>query len=843
MAHVARINELGETLITGITGRNRDDPEFKQTLNETTKGLRNSSYARTNQFEVRSKLDGLVEKFAVLNRDDLAEELQTRVDELPTKSKWLPEILSLLLLLSDRPAEKTGLEDLEALIKPPENQHTLTWKEIFAHEPLDDSGIWDDVERGYHSSGDEATAHEEDETTSTKATSVGDEDLVALARLHVVHPDENALDEIKNAHARLVEEQSKHVSISELTIVRESLSMLQGLPTSTYDVQSWTGKVSASQKFALDTATRQVLNDMIARCADLGSSINTLRAWLRKDVQVLHLQSCQASIQGLLMDFASQLAAIEKKFASPQTQPIVSIMDVRKEVESLANPLLHLSRLVQKSEEESKTSPFALLDLLHYEACIAQMSGDPQLTMTLAHVLCAGLRTYLKPVSIWVRNGFLADYDQTFFVIEANKDCELGKIWHERFTMRTLADGRLSVPEFLLNLARRIFALGKSRAFLAALNGGSVETDDTVKHPFPDVISLAERLNSFSLMPFSEVLSDALESWIADIGKDCTPLLCTTLLQERGLLNTLNGLAESFCSQNGRLFQAFADTLFWRMDTGKSWRDRFLLTELAQSTLGSAANVVAETLTVAVDGEQGSLPNSSITQLGTLKLEMLFSWPVQNVTRSQSPASYSKTFTFLLQVYRSKYLLRRQIIELRSLDSQTKRLPRSVSIALSLRQALIAIVDTLYNHITSTAWILSVRLRKDVQAADGIDTMADIWAQHEKQVEASLLLTPNLKPLRDAVVGVLKLYEQFCDAWRSLMTKAKSGESHASNAGDEQGGTGSDSTAEARNLTALQSDLEKSLSFITAGLRATSRAGGNTALEALADRLDWRVMK
>src|SRR5436190_20969782 len=102
------------------------------------RNLRYHNFARTNQFEVQETLDGLEEKFRVFNQDELADALRERLNKLSAIStKWTPDVLSLLLQLSDRPATNSRIEDLE-LLKSPDIPPKLTWAEIFADDPLDE---------------------------------------------------------------------------------------------------------------------------------------------------------------------------------------------------------------------------------------------------------------------------------------------------------------------------------------------------------------------------------------------------------------------------------------------------------------------------------------------------------------------------------------------------------------------------------------------------------------------------------------------------------------------------------------------------------------------------------
>lgn len=92
--------------------------------------LKSSQHARTDQFAVAKQLEGLQEKFRVLNRDDLADALQPRLAELDEyRSSVFPEILSLFLQLADRPAQLSRVERIEKL-QPEEEEKQLSWTDL-----------------------------------------------------------------------------------------------------------------------------------------------------------------------------------------------------------------------------------------------------------------------------------------------------------------------------------------------------------------------------------------------------------------------------------------------------------------------------------------------------------------------------------------------------------------------------------------------------------------------------------------------------------------------------------------------------------------------------------------
>jgi hypothetical protein len=119
MAQHAKISSLTDELIRSIVGfdAGANRQAYKHAKEIASRGLRGHQFARTNQFEVVSTFAGLDEKFRVKNRDDLADALQMRLQKLETlTSRFMPDFLSLLLHLTDRPLENTKVEALDRML-------------------------------------------------------------------------------------------------------------------------------------------------------------------------------------------------------------------------------------------------------------------------------------------------------------------------------------------------------------------------------------------------------------------------------------------------------------------------------------------------------------------------------------------------------------------------------------------------------------------------------------------------------------------------------------------------------------------------------------------------------
>ncbi|KAK1811284.1 hypothetical protein LTR12_014356 [Friedmanniomyces endolithicus] len=826
MAHAATIGDLTERLIGSITGLPSDHSLVGSLKDRAVKQLKDSSRGRTNQFEVNERFSGLIEKFGVLNRDDLGEALESRLDLLP-KTRWTPEFLSLLLQLTDRPWEHSRIEDLGQLIRSPFSPAEPTWEEIVADDPLTDHDIWDDVERGYHSSGDDVAADDDsnsEPTTSTQATSYGDDDFAALARLHIVQPDATLLSEVRSARQALSKDGTgNRMEVhSELTIIRGVLSMLHGLPTDIFELDPLNGVVGITKRITTTTGSSIVIHDVLVQFAETGTRLNFVRQWLLGKKSKAHLQSVQAAVQQSMILLDSQMVDLERRYAQPQYDCIFSVVDVRWEIEASARPMIRLSEIIASNALAGvgENSPYALLDLLYEETCIAQMAGDEELFAVVARSLLAGLRTCLRSVSGWCLSGTPPSKDgEDFFVRERKTNCDLGEVWHEQFSLRLLPDRRACAPGMMQPFVDQLYRMGKSRAFIELLGRKSEDetAGSTGNLELPDLASITRRLESNPLIPFDELLRAGLSDWMAALSPTTDVSMQAHLLD--GLLRTVNALDYVFLAKEGMLLQAFAEPLFERMRRlPKTWDDRFLLTRLAQSTLGTAPGVDAHCISVGItDGGKVFTTTPLLAQLDRLNLTYAIPWPVQNVTRSKDLSTYTAAFSLLLKVEFAPHLLHPQLFDIRKLESGCRSLTRELQTALNLRTRLLWFLATLRAHIATTAVTLYNELRVQLKAAEGIDAMGGIWANHDKRLKGSLLLSSSLTPIRSAIAGMLRLCESLADAWPVLLGGASSSEA----------------------VMGMSEDFNKSLSFVSAGLRGVGRAGGEPMLDPLAGSLQY----
>ena len=233
---------------------------------------------------------------------------------------------------------------------------------------------------------------------------------------------------------------------------------------------------------------------------------------------------------------------------------------------------------------------------------------------------------------------------------------------------------------------------------------------------------MEQRLKDEPLLPVDEVLHECLHDILTAMSHSDAPRIENVMLHDGGLLQTVRAVEHVFFAKDGALFQAFADALFDRLRRNpRTWKDRFLLTRLAQSTLGTAPDAVAHSLDITFADKPETITAIPITQqLEQLELHYALNWPVQNVIRSARLPAHTAAFSLLLQVEYAAHLLRLHLFDLRSTQSGCKDLTPGVQSMLRLRTRLLWIIGILRAHVATVADVLNTKLRQQMHSADTV---------------------------------------------------------------------------------------------------------------------------
>lgn len=780
MAHNAEISALVEQLIKS-TIRTLSDAEVEQCKHSVLTTLVEAKSSRVNQFHVRERLDGLVEKARILNNDPLADALHHRLAELSTRSsKWTPEILSLLLDLSDRPVHDTKLEDL-VLLEPPSSPSALTWSDILADDPLDvQDDIWNNVDFAADGSDEEEVLKADDSDVAEPVLDPSWLDIdSAEARLeHLIQPqDDGALREIMDAQFwkqqavtstmdQLEGDKAPIITLTELQAVRETALMLLGLPTSIYTVND-RGDVFICPDIRLRHVSQGSITDLLQGFAEIGGELRKVRSWSRRKTAVPLQQKFQAAIESRILEVDHGLNKIQARFLQTQCQFNPSLLQLHDEVCSISRYMQQVYDIILKLESGSNAElSFDILEHLFDKTCANQSIGDGGGYEYMAKLFFECFQTYLRPIRRWMEVGLLSNQDQVIFVGKSQEDVPLDSLWRDQYHLIQDANAKLHAPKFLHVAAHKIFNTGKSVIFLRNLgyeeDRSGEESFNASAMTYESVCQLAD----FGMVsPFTELFDMAFDAWITGSHHSASLMLHTKLESECGLQRSLDALEHIYFFRNGALSANVAFKLFERIDRGDlEWSDSFVLTELFHKAFRATACIDLECLEVRSVTDTTSRNRLRVKRsMGTLEdLQIIYSlpWPIANIIPAKSLKVYARILIFLLQIHRAKYLL------------QMQRLPRSPSPMVdrhilhlySLHHRLLWFTDIILSYITDMVLSAStIDMRMDMKRAEDVDAMIAVHEAYVFVLQDRCFLTEQNGPIHQAIISLLDLTVLFSD--------------------------------------------------------------------------------
>lgn len=734
------------------------------------RGIRNHTYPQTNHFAVDDQLRGLVERFSVVGRDALADAMRERLRALSTQStRWTPEILHLLLHLSDQPVTKSSLASLQRLRLPDAHPAapTLTWANISVEDGwAHDSGLWHNID--FADSSDDGLEPLPDlqpqatcSGTSTSSPIASGERTAQYLTLPV-SPQDSLPNEVRIAQQWRHDLQPRDISgrptkipVSEHQIVREVLFLLNGLPTDMF-----APNCTPVPRYQLANVSWETCRALINSFAEYGRALLPLRKFCETKQDVPLVQAFQGSVRQSLQSFDDHIALFQGRYVDIRVDTVVSLVAVQEEVKDQLAPLLPLSGIVRQLQEERYAHSFRFLELLYDAACIAQSSGDERTYCLLGNIFFGCFRVYTRPIRQWMEGGDLTPGDKTFFVAESSTSVPLNQTWSDKFNLRQSQQGQLHAPRFLQPAVHKIFNTGKSIVVLKHLGRFRQPAEhDKCRLPEPplDFASVCGS-QDLAFAPFSELFDSAFDYWVQSKHLSTSSNLQAALFESCGLWSNLDALEHIYFMSDGSLADVFTSSVFTSLDAGSTeWKDRFTLTELAQEAWSPCRSLETYRLSASVelkhvfldqpDPAQGSIRSSSLCGIC---LWYKLAWPVQLVITREAIANYQAVFTLLLQ-------LRRAATILATFKSHNPH-PGRQAAYYALRARLLWFTTSLHSYLTTLVLKPEIaKMRAGLREAEDLDNMIEIHVAFTQRVIEEACLGAKLAPIRECVLDVLDL--------------------------------------------------------------------------------------
>ncbi|USP72901.1 Gamma-tubulin complex component 3 -like protein [Curvularia clavata] len=819
MAQNARVSGLTDELIRSLLNFDpaKNKQAYKHAKEIASRNLR-GQYARTNQFEVTASFAGLDEKFRIKNRDDLADALQARLKKLEGyTNKYKPEILSLLLQLADRPLENTQIEALD-LLKPPSPAPPLTWAEILQDDPYSDEEIWKDIDYADDSSDDEKPLRKPKRRPSSPPTSF-DEDDTYDPESCVVSTDQNLVTKLGETQFwnRTAHKGASDVCITELQAVKETLFMVQGLKTSSYEIDKQKRCYRHDSRYVLEHIRAAPIEHLLSQFAEIGSRVQRMRQWVLRQRSGKRpspplFQTFEAAVRKRLLQFDQSLANLQQQYLLPDAPIPVSLLQLHKDIRNLSIPILRLAPVVSQVDRDQSTlsdkplayiNPFRHLEALFEATTLAQMALEDEVFKYMSDVFFECLQTYLKPIRRWMETGELGSDQEAFFVTAKDAKSEAASLWHDRYELRRDSQNKLQFPSFLQPAVSKVFNTGKSIVFLKELGIYDTVLHSSVSEPNLDHEMVCGESENAPLSPFPELFRMAFDSWIRSKYSIAATVLRQHIFETDDLIHVLGIFETLYLGRNGAVFEDYATAIFERMDAGRrGWNDRYVLTEVTRGIFNTVLATPETDKIVVRSTKAKEGQGKSVKDLAIISLDYAVPWSLQNIIQRTSIPIYQSLSTLLVQIYRVKYLLQKTRLH-------AARKPKLPPLFYKLLHSLNWFIDTLRSYVTETAIHLTTRnMVSSMQKARDIDEMAQIHVEYMAKLQQRALLSKEVKPIYASVIEVLDL---------GVLLARK----------------------EVKEQAHVDAEFKRLLPFITAGLKSVGRAGAEPMWEQLADRLTW----
>lgn len=866
----AWLDELSASIIENHQ-YNKSKPNTARKLQDSfRRRVRRHNYGRTNQFEVVNRLDGLEEKFQILNLDNLSDALRKRRIELkPFENHWLPDILDLFLHLSGNPATNQTLLELYRIPPRIGTPPPLKWKDLLADSPIDrNDKLWKVPDyRAADDSGydDDFTSSIGSATISPRQTRKGFRTETNFEVSKVLYdPASNTRNEIE---VSINYQETEVQDLSELQFIRQSLFMLRGCNTKCFLrsrkqlILNPQVKVTGISQTAFTYAANEFL--FIRKCLD------EVVTWLAVAAGEPYIAAMQHAVESVVQGYYRSVDGFQQIIINPENTSIVSLSSTLSKINLVSVTVKTVSQLLNKIKQGDSITH---LDTLYEAVQDSQLCADTQRYACLVSLLKPALDLYLKPVSEWMERGSTTQDTLPPFIEMADTSLDLRNIWNGQF--RIASTNHKRAPKFLADTTDQVLATGKTSAFLRQLRvtltipSTNMTPGDRFELPSTECI----------LLPFAQAFERAWQQFVED-SLHCQTLKLKLMLSTHcDFAQKLHSIQNLYLPRSGLLMHDVEVSIFDKIDRCMDgWNDRFQVKDMLEDAfLESGDSSTIDSINVRSAYTSSRIMHhqrTSVKILSSLSFEYVLSWPLANIISDASMTSYRRAALVLMQIRRARYCLERTgYIAAASVPLGPDTTPADQTFAQTLAFTLLTFVNTLFDAMMlSSIWPATDAMEAHLQRASTVDEMVEIHRNYITRLECSCLAAPRLKLLRQSLLSILDLCIRFSDlvsnptktdhdgsdhevsSFISAKSRNRSLRKEQYDSDEEDDGyahglgdgyssfivLGND-TSIVNELKKVKSQFEKQAKFLISGLRGVSKGGHDTSdLDALANRLSW----
>lgn len=858
------VDELSLSIIRKVSPSKKQNE--KRLQDAFRRRVKRHNNARTNQFEVIERLDGLEEKFQILTLDNLSDALHQRRRELREfEHQWLPDVLDFFLHLAGDPARNENL--LRVYRVPPRigTPPPLRWKDVLADDPIDrNDRLWrvpnfrDNDDSGYD---DDDSAPSVNVSPSSKrgGPSLTDPET-SLDK--ILQPHKASLDKslLEGGHHRRNSDR-----ISETVFIRETIFFLRGFPSRIVCQQG--SQYTLASNVKVSGVSLSTLRPYAAQIIAIRQQIDLVQSWVAERHDSAYIEAMKDAVEGVLNLYNSRLDEMQQTLLDPTPSTTASMIRVMHNITDISRDVLTIADFLEQADRGEAIS---CLDTLFFAVQTIQVCGDDDAYKVLLEVLIPSLLVYLRLFWNWVQDGELEESEPYFFIKPDTGAAKNSRLWHDRYVL--IQEGPSRPAHFITTLATRILACGKTASFIRQLTGSyDYATRTTGADLFTQQI--IQRTRSNKALPFFEAFQHACFDDVNNLLESHTRTLKSLLNTGCGVEYTLDAISEIFLGQNMLILGEVEPKIFDRVDRClEGWNDRFELRDM----LETAFNAESHSYTIDAISIHSTFTSSrtmqsrrsSVKILSALSFRYRLSWPLANIINEEAMLVYRRVALMLMQIRRARCsLMRDGYLFVMNLPIDNEAGSNDQTFAQILAFTLISFINALYDCLTiSIVQPLGQSMRREMEEALTVDDMIHAHKEYINRLECVCLASPKLKILRQSLVAILDLCIRFSDLV-SNSTKAANGDSEVEAGSftsalsrrraaydddsesdmESEGGMADgyssfivldNDTSVIKELRKVKTQYQRQLKFFIAGLKGVSKAGQYVQdLGLLADRL------
>ena len=807
------MNEWSEQLARSLLPAQVPSSKIRKHVDHFKRSLKHHNYVTTNQFEIEERLNGLEEKFQVLNQAGLSDALHQRRSELlQHQHRWVPDALDLLLKLSRHPLKHARLEQLDVPKEQTAVPASLKWSDIDAEDPIDRrSRLWRLPDYTDFSSEDDEVLPSSTDTSPEKETKpLKRTQFVSASPIRAIKivPDPLVVSRFKDD---LFWNSEDEVTITEPQVVREILFMVQGYPTSLSTF--WNGQMVPNPRFKLDNLNPKSLNSVLLSVIEIAKAAHSLNEWSAPHQKLPFMQVLEDAMKRILKSFYDIVSELQRQHL--RVAKVGGVISLLKTIEQLrrASPALQAAQAFL--QDVKGQDAISHLDILFDHVCRLHHLADSESYQALRKVFLQTVMSYARDVDQWIGHGTIAEPLGCFFVRRVADQRDKARFWQRWYSYTESGPNR--PPKLFRPFTKQIFTCGKTTAFAKML--GNVRPPSADSQTLSSIVEAVTFASRSSLQPLTATLSDSIAQCISTSLHFATTLLQTALQQHCNLVSTLNAFSELYLSGSPLATYTIDARLFSHLDRCQStWNDRFLISDLLSEVYVDSSLDIDRIIVHAEPTAVSTLAAArrSVDVLANIAFDYLLPWPIANIILPENLASYRRISLLLLQVRRAKHVLeRRAYLHLRTFSASQTRAGTSRKVT-GLSITLLNFATTLYTHLAyCVVSPLTRHLHNAISTSSWtIDDLIFLHTTYLRNLEFSCLTTKNLKVLKDTIVALLDTCVEFGFTLSDLSVPPTTTKDHVNDVGVK--------------MQKMSVQFSKQLDFLIAGLRGVARSKAAT---------------